>query len=120
MIEVTYSGTANIKGIGNVSETWTFVNTHRSNAIIQGEGYGTIITEDVNEVATATEFGRGNTHINFNSTDDSLNKIVYPGARFLFAEITGEMAFLNKIVGVTKWEVDTSTGNYKYKMWELK
>jgi hypothetical protein len=49
-----------------------------------------------------------------------LEKVVYPGARFLSSEITGEMAFLNKIVGVTKWEVDTSTGNYKYKMWELK
>jgi hypothetical protein len=35
-IEVSYSGTANIKGIGNVSETWTFVNTHKPNAIIQG------------------------------------------------------------------------------------
>ena len=35
-IEVSYSGTTNIKGIGNVSETWTFVNTHKPNAIIQG------------------------------------------------------------------------------------
>jgi hypothetical protein len=47
-------------------------------------------------------------------------KVVYPDARFLLSETTGEMAFLNKIVGVTKWEEDTSTGNYKYKMWELK
>ena len=44
-----------------------------------------------------------------------MKKIVYPGARFLFAETTGEMAFLNKFVGVTKWEVDTSTGNYNTK-----
>jgi hypothetical protein len=34
--EVSYAGTANIKGIGNVLETWTFVNTHKPNAIIQG------------------------------------------------------------------------------------
>ena len=33
-IEVSYSGTANIKGIGNVSETLTYVNAHRPNAII--------------------------------------------------------------------------------------
>ena len=80
----------------------------------------TVIIEDGNGVAIATEFGRGNTLIKLNSTDESLEKVVYPGARFLSSEITGEMAFLNKIVGVTKWEVDTSTGNYKYKMWELK
>jgi hypothetical protein len=49
-----------------------------------------------------------------------LEKVVYPDARFLLSETTGEIAFLNKIVGVTKWEVDTSTENYKYKMWELK
>ncbi|MGI0051273.1 MAG: hypothetical protein ACRD8K_06005 [Nitrososphaeraceae archaeon] len=52
--------------------------------------------------------------------EESLEKVVYPGAGFLSSETIGEMAFLNKIVGVTKWEVDTSTGNYKYKMWELK
>ena len=58
--------------------------------------------------------------IKLKSTDESLEKIVYPSTRFLPSETTGEMAFLNKIVGVTKWEVYTSTGNYKYKMWELK
>lgn len=73
-IEISYSGTANIKGIGNISETWTFVNTHRPNDIIQGKGYGTVITEDGNGVATATEFGRGNTQQQINSTDESLNK----------------------------------------------
>lgn len=119
MIEVSYLGTGNIKGIGNVSETWTFVNTHRPNAIIQGKGYGTIITEDDNEIANAIEYGRGK-HIQFNSTDKSLDKIVYPGARFFFAETIGKMTFLNNIVGITEWEVDSSHGNYKYKMWELK
>ena len=58
--------------------------------------------------------------IKLNSTDEFLEKVVYPGARFLSSETIGEMAFFNKIVGVTKWEVDTSTRNYKSKTWELK
>jgi hypothetical protein len=35
-IKVSYSGTRNIKGIGNITETWTFVNTHRPTGIIHG------------------------------------------------------------------------------------
>ena len=47
-----------MQGIGNVTETWTFVNTHLSNNIIQGIGKGVIMTDDGNAVATSTELGR--------------------------------------------------------------
>jgi hypothetical protein len=36
--------------------------------------------------------------IKLNRTDESLEKVVYLGARFLSSETTGEMAFLNNIV----------------------
>lgn len=58
-IEVSYSGRGYIKGIGNISETWTFENTHLPNSVSQGVGYGIIIPNDGNGVTEATELGRG-------------------------------------------------------------
>lgn len=115
-IKVSYSGTGNIKGIGNITETWTFVNTHRPNGIIHGIGHGAIITLKGNEVATAIEFGRGHQQVN---NDVIGEKIVYPGARFVTTDSTGKLAFLNEIVGVTQWEVD-ELGNYTHRIWEWK
>ena len=73
-VELSYSGSGYMLGIGNVTETWTFVNTHLSNNIIQGIGKGVIITDDGNAVATATELGRG-----FHMSPET---IVYPGDGF--------------------------------------
>lgn len=77
-IKISYSGTGNILGVGNITETWTFVNTHRPDGIIQGRDNGAIITEDRNEVATAIELGRGH-QLNNNITKEIGEKIVYPG-----------------------------------------
>ena len=108
-VELSYSGSGYMQGIGNVTETWTFVNTHLSNNIIQGIGKGVIITDDGNAVATATELGRG-----FQMSPETM---VYPGARVFSTDSNGKLAFLNE--GITKWEVD-SLGNYKVKMWQWK
>jgi hypothetical protein len=110
-VELSYSGSGYMQGIGNVTETWTFVNTHLKNNITQGIGKGVIMTDDGNGVATATELGRG-----FHMSPES---IVYPGARVFSADSNGKLAFLNELVGVTQWEVD-SLGNYKVKMWQWK
>jgi hypothetical protein len=110
-VELSYSGSGYMQGIGNVTETWTFVNTHLRNNIIQGIGKGVIMTDDGNGVATATELGRG-----FHMSPET---IVYPGARVFSADSNGKLAFLNELVGVTQWEVD-SLGNYKVKMWQWK
>ena len=110
-VELSYSGSGYMLGIGNVTETWTFVNTHLSNNIIQGIGKGVIMTDDGNGVATATELGRG-----FHMSPET---IVYPGARVFSADSNSKLAFLNELVGVTQWEVD-SLGNYKVKMWQWK
>ena len=110
-VELSYSGSGYMLGIGNVTETWTFVNTHLSNNIIQGIGKGVIITDDGNAVATATELGRG-----FHMSPET---IVYPGARVFSTDSNGKLAFLNELVGVTQWEVD-SLGNYNVKMWQWK
>jgi hypothetical protein len=110
-VELSYSGSGYMQGIGNVTETWTFVNTHLKNNISQGIGKGVIMTDDGNGVATATELGRG-----FHLSPET---IVYPGARVFSADSNGKLAFLNELVGVTQWEVD-SLGNYKVKMWQWK
>ena len=110
-VELSYSGSGYMQGIGNVTETWTFVNTHLKNNITQGIGKGVIMTDDGNGVATATELGRG-----FHMSTET---IVYPGARVFSADSNGKLAFLNELVGVTQWEVD-SLGNYKTKMWQWK
>ena len=110
-VELSYSGSGYMQGIGNVTETWTFVNTHLRNNITQGIGKGVILTDDGNGVATATELGRG-----FHMSPET---IVYPGARVFSADSNSKLAFLNELVGVTQWEVD-SLGNYKVKMWQWK
>ena len=109
-VELSYSGGGNMRGNGNVTETWTFVNTHLTN-FTQGIGKGVIMTDDGNRVATATELGRG-----FHMSPET---IVYPGARVFSTDSNGKLAFLNELVGVTQWEVDT-LGNYKVKMWQWK
>jgi len=110
-IEVSYSGRGYIKGIGNISETWTFENTHLPNNVSQGVGHGIIIPNNGNGVAEATELGRGFLV--------EPGKIVYPGARFFSADPSGKLAFLNELVGVTEWTVNSS-GNYNHKMWQWK
>jgi hypothetical protein len=110
-VELSYSGSGYLQGIGNVTETWTFVNTHLKNNITQGIGKGVIMTDDGNGVATATELGRG-----FHMSPES---IVYPGARVFSTDSNSKLAFLNELVGVTQWEVD-SLGNYSVKMWQWK
>jgi hypothetical protein len=110
-VELSYSGSGYMQGIGNVTETWTFVNTHLKNNITQGIGKGVIMTDDGNGVATATELGRG-----FHMSPET---IVYPGARVFSADSNGKLAFLIDRVGVNQFDVD-SLGNYKVKMLQWK
>jgi len=81
------------------------------NSVSQGVGHGIIIPDDGNGVAEATELGRGFLV--------EPGKIVYPGARFFSADPSSKLAFLNELVGVTEWTVDSS-GNYNHKMWQWK
>ena len=121
-IEISYSGKGYFtdKNI-NVTESWTFINTHRPNGVIQGIGDGSIfffgekINNDskkiVEEIATMKGYGRG-----FIDVD---GKISYPTAQlYSVADVTGKLAFLNEIVGTAFWEVD-DLGNYNYKLWIL-
>ena len=110
-IQVSYSGSGKFTNGLDVTELWTFVNTHRLNGVIQGVGQGIMKTIDNKEIALATGYGRGFTGVG--------GKIVYPTAQLYSTNSTGRLAFLNEIVGFSQWQVDNS-GNYSYKMWEFK
>jgi formylmethanofuran:tetrahydromethanopterin formyltransferase len=57
-IEVSYAGIGSFKGV-NVTEMWTFLDTHRPDGVIQGVGSGIVTTKDHNEISTAEGYGRG-------------------------------------------------------------
>ena len=110
-IEVSYIGTGSFKGV-NVTEVWTFLNTHRPDGIIQGVGRGTITSKDHSEIATAEGYGRG--HLGAGG------KILYPTVQLYSTNSNGKLSFLKTFIGLSKWQVDEKSGNYTYRMWELK
>jgi hypothetical protein len=110
-IQVSYSGSGKFTNGLNVKELWTFVNTHKLDGVIQGVGQGFIKTIDNKEIALATGYGRGFAGVG--------GKIVYPTAQLYNTNSTGRLAFLSEVVGFSQWQVDNS-GNYSYRMWELK
>lgn len=110
-IEVSYAGTGSFKGV-NVTETWTFLNMHRPDGVIQGVGRGIVITKDHRELSTAEGYGRG--HLLEGG------KIEYPTVQVYSTNSTGKLSFLKTFIGLSKWQVDEKSKNYSYKMWELK
>ena len=68
-------------------------------------------TKDGTEVATATGIGIGRI--------SNTGKPRYTGANFHRTYSNGKLAFLNNIIGVTEFEVDSS-GNYIIKLWQWK
>ena len=110
-IEVSYAGTGSFKEV-NVTEVWTFLNTHRPDGVIQGVGRGIITTKDHSEIATAQGYGRG--HL------EAGGKIVYPTVQLYSPNSMGKLSFLKTFIGLSKWQVDEKSGNYTYRMWELK
>jgi hypothetical protein len=108
--KVSYAGVGRFTNGVDVTEVWTFVNSHRPGGAIQGVGQGVLNTVDNKEIATATGYGRGLTEV---------GKIVYPTAQLYSTNSTGRLAFLKEIVGFSEWQVDNS-GNYSYRMWQFK
>ena len=84
---------ATIKGIGQIINHETFLNTIIENKTIFGQGKGTIITED------------NQSSIKWNSYDANLVKGGYPGYRgiiYFNSTMDDKFAFLNNTVGIYK------------------
>lgn len=88
---------ATIKGIGQIINHETFLNTIIENKIVFGQGNGTIITKD------------NQSSIKWNSYDTNLVKGGYPGYRgiiYFNSTTDDKFAFLNKTVGIYKSDSD--------------
>jgi hypothetical protein len=70
-----------------------------------------LTTKDGTEAATATGIGIGRIA--------NTGKSRYAGANFHSTNSNRKLAFLNNIIGVTEFEVDSS-GNYVIKLWQWK
>lgn len=84
---------ATIKGIGQIINHETFLNTIIEDKIVFGQGNGTIITED------------NQSSIGWNSYDANLLKGGYPGYRgiiYFNSTTDDKFAFLNNTVGIYK------------------
>jgi hypothetical protein len=108
--EVSYAGVGRFTNGVNVTEVWTFVNSHTPSGAIQGVGHGMLKTVGSKEIAIAKGYGRGLAEA---------GKVVYPTAQLYSTSSTGRLAFLKDVVGFSDWQVDNS-GNYSYKMWQFK
>ena len=89
---------ATIKGIGNVINNETFLNTVIENKTVFGQGNGTILTED------------GQSSINWNSYDANLVTGGYPGYKgiiYFNSTVYDKFAFLNNTVAIYESDSDT-------------
>jgi hypothetical protein len=96
-METTDIENGTIKGVGNVTNLYTWIDTVKSPRLIYGPGQGIITTADGQNMATWTGYGAGSI-INGTST--------YHDIIFFNTNSTGKLAFLNNLVGLAISEAD--------------
>jgi hypothetical protein len=113
-IETSFSANDTINGNTAAREIGSYVTVPRpsngNSNILFGEGQGAITTKD-GELATWT--GQGIGHFTSDGT------IVFRGSLFFTTTSTGKLAFLNNMVGMFQYQVDSS-GNTSAKVWGWK
>ena len=107
-IEFTILANATINGI-NATNTGTTIST-QLNGVFHSKGQGFIVTQD-GEVATYTSQVVGNL------TKDG--RVLSVGVNFWSTPSTGELAFMNDMMNIFKFQVDQS-GNISAMGWEWK
>jgi hypothetical protein len=95
-METTAIENGTIKGVGNVTNFYTWTDTVRS-SFIYGPGQGIITTADGHDMATWTGYGAGSI---INGT------ITYHDIIVFNTNSTGKLAFLNNVVGLDISEAD--------------
>ncbi len=117
--QVSYQGKGNFSnGDPTVSENWTFINNHRSDGVIQGEGNGVLKVLDNNGtrkgdmIIKIKGYGRGYHEPNGQIT-------FYPTSQLYDTPLNynGTLAFLNKIIGIAIWKVNLGSNTYDYTMY---
>ena len=104
--QYTFTGNGTINGNIEVTDVGETVSISKGNDLIYELGQGVITTKDGSETANYTFIDVGNsTH--------------YQGATAYGTNSTGQLSFLNNILGIYKGEYDES-GNFALKEWEWK
>jgi hypothetical protein len=96
-----------ITGIGNVTNIQTWIDTLRTPKLIYGEGKGVMITDD-GQRATWIGYDIGQLQNN--------GSIIYKGITIFNNNATGDMAFLNNLVGLHITTVQDN--NQATKIWK--
>jgi hypothetical protein len=110
-IEISIIGTGIFTGSLEVNSNWTYWVIQRSDGTSHSEGRGVVMTRDGREVATGTGRAEGK--------KVQSGKTRYVGSIFYETHSDDKLAFLNHLVGVNEYEVDSS-GNYEHRLWEWK
>jgi len=108
-IEYTFLFSGMMNGV-NVTATETALVSFRSNGTGYGVGQGIIMAND-GEVATYNGQGYGQS--------TSAGTTIVHGLHIYSTTSTGKLAFLNKIVGIEEYDLDTM-GNVSAKVWAWK
>jgi hypothetical protein len=120
-VQVSYEGMGQFTGGGpKVTEYWIYINSHRSDGVIQGEGNGRLVYTDNNNTSSKHDsvkmkgYGRG-------FIDLKGNIMFYPTVQLYNTPLNdyGSLAFLNKVIGIADWDVDNKLNTYNYTMWKL-
>jgi hypothetical protein len=106
----TYRVNGTMKGVGNISETGTYVSTYRPGTL-HSVGSGTLSTSNGTATATFTAADQGQ--------QDANGNLLYKGIVFYRAEPTGKLGFLDNKIGLYVYWQNTS-GNDWSKVWEWK
>lgn len=109
--EVSIAGTGIFTGSLEVTTTWTYWSIQRPDGTFHSHGQGVIMTMDGRDMATATGRAEGKRV--------ESRRMRYVGAIFYETHSENRLAFLNHLVGVNEYEVD-SAGNYTHRLWEWK
>jgi hypothetical protein len=110
IFENSYVAHGMLRGSVPVTNIGTIKVTIRPGSVSFGEGQG-VITNVNGDMATWTSHGLG--HL-------SQGKVIVIGSVILKTSSTGNLAFLNNMVGAFRQIVDQSNGNVDSKVWELR
>ena len=102
----TFTANGTMNGNIEVTDTGEFLSIPIGDDLTFDPGKGVITTKDGSETANYTSIDVGN------STD-------YQGASVYITNSTGQLSFLNGIMGIYKGEADEN-GNFELKEWQWK
>ena len=109
--EDSFVANVTIRGVGNATDTGTFITTYKPGGITTSEGQGIVSTAD-GEIATYTAQDLGFT----NKTGDT----TYRGIQIFATNSSGKMSFMDNLVGLYVYENNAEGDRISGKIWEWK